>query len=171
LPVSPYDSNMTDFEGFYRDNLRLVFAAAVTRTHEREQALDMTQETFLRAWRCFALVSALALPAQRAWLLTTVRNLAVDAWRRQELEEAANEPPSPPAETPAEMRLDIVDAVSRLPRKDQDIVLLRYIQGMNSREIGQSLGIPEGTVRRRLSLCRMRMAALLPEWATEGAHT
>jgi DNA-directed RNA polymerase specialized sigma24 family protein len=39
---------------------------------------------------------------------------------------------------------------------------------MNSREIGEALGMPEGTVRRRLSRCRAALAHHLSAWAPDG---
>jgi RNA polymerase sigma-70 factor, ECF subfamily len=160
--------HMTEFEFFYRDNLRLVHAAAITHVNGAEEAADIVQEVFLRAWRCFPLVSSLPVPARRAWLLTSVRNCAIDGWRRAGREETLQGEPRGREPPPPELRLDVAGAVSRLPAVDQDIVLMRYVQGMTSREIGESLGMPEGTVRRRLAGCRARLAPLLDGWTQGG---
>jgi RNA polymerase sigma-70 factor, ECF subfamily len=159
---------MNDFEGFYRGNLRLVYAAAIVRVSGAEEAADIVQEAFLRAWRCFPLVSSPTVPARRAWLLTSVRNCAIDGWRRAGREEPLQGEPRDRDPMPAELRLDVAEAVSRLPPVDQDIVLMRYVQDMASREIGEALGMPEGTVRRRLAGCRSRLARLLDGWEQGG---
>ena len=132
-------------------------------------AEDLTQETFLRAWQHYSHVSQLPPPARRAWLVRTVRNLATDAWRRQTLDEAAPSA-SPAPEEPAELRLDVAQALAQLPPEDRDLVVMRYLEEMNSREIGEALGVPEGTVRRRLAECRERLAQHLSQWAPEGAR-
>ena len=44
---------MDEFEDFYRANVRLVHALMLSRTGDRSQAEDLTQDTFLRAWRSF----------------------------------------------------------------------------------------------------------------------
>ncbi len=73
---------MDDFEVFYRRNLRLVYAMALARGVPQTEAEDVTQETFLRAWRHFGLLSEMQPLAQRAWLVQAMRNLATDFWRR-----------------------------------------------------------------------------------------
>ncbi|MFB3881583.1 MAG: RNA polymerase sigma factor [Armatimonadota bacterium] len=171
---------MTAFEAFYRDNLRLVLAVALSTTRSTVKAEDLAQETFLRAWRNYSQLRELATSAQRAWLLTTVRNLAADLWRRQALETSAKAlaAAAPLPDAPADLsgarsalRLDVLQALSELSPEDQQLVLLRYLQEMNSREIGAALGVPEGTVRRRLARCRALLAQRLAQWAPEGAKS
>jgi len=159
---------MDDFERFYRENVRLVAAIAAGRVGDPIQAEDLTQETFLRAWQHYAHVAELPAPARRAWLVRTVRNLATDAWRRRVREEAAPPPAGPPSEQ-FDLRLDVDQALAELPAEDRDLVVMRYVEGMNSREIGEALGTPEGTIRRRLLDCRQVLSARLRQWAPEGA--
>jgi DNA-directed RNA polymerase specialized sigma24 family protein len=47
---------------------------------------------------------------------------------------------------------------------------MRYLEEMNSREIGEVLDMPEGTVRRRLSRCRELLAQSLSDYAGAGAE-
>jgi len=156
---------MTTFEAFYRDNLRLVYAVALSSAREAARAEDLTQEAFLRAWRHYPQLRDLAAPAQRAWLLTTVRNLTTDFWRRQALETNSQAEAKAPPASPAELRLDVLQALSELADGDRELVIMRYLQEMNSREIGKALGMPEGTVRRRLAQCRAVLAQRLAQWA------
>src|SRR5262245_56155672 len=74
---------MDDLEAFYRRNVRLVYAMALAQDPNPTQAADLTQETFLRAWRHFERLSDMDPPAQRAWLIRTLRHLAIDQWRRE----------------------------------------------------------------------------------------
>ncbi len=161
---------MEDFERFYRENVRWVLAIAAGRVGEAAKAEDLTQEAFLRAWRHYPHVSQLPLPAQRAWLVRTVRHLATDAWRRQVLEESRPADETTTAE-PVELRLDVAAALAELAPEERDLVVMRYVEGRNSREIGEALEVPEGTVRRRLAECRARLAPRLTQWAKERAGT
>jgi len=162
---------MQDFESFYREHVRLVMAMARARMIDAEQVEDLTQETFLRAWRHAAEFAGMDPAARRAWLVRTVRNLATDAWRRQTVEAAAAEPdPVATSDGPTELRLDVEHALAQLSPEDRELVTLRYLEDMNSREIGEVLGTPEGTVRRRLSACRERLAQGLAQWAPEGVR-
>ena len=163
---------MDSFESFYRRNVRLVAALARSRSAQTEQAEDLTQETFLRAWRHYRDLEGLEAPAQRAWLVRTARNLATDAWRRRALEAEAMPPAAESGSRQAEtdLRLDVAQALAQLDEHDRELVVMRYLEEMNSREIGEALGVPEGTVRRRLSECRDRLAQHLTQWAPQGAR-
>jgi RNA polymerase sigma-70 factor (ECF subfamily) len=161
---------MDTFEAFYRDNVRLVHALMRSRTRDIEQAEDLTQDTFLRAWRSFAEITGLEPPAQRAWLLRTARNLSIDVWRRRNLEATASAALAPrdgDRDLP-DLRLDVAHALNALEDGDRELVVLRYLEEMNSREIGVVLGIPEGTVRRRLARCRDLLSEHLSQWADDG---
>jgi hypothetical protein len=57
----------------------------------------------------------------------------------------------------------------QLEETDREIVIMRYLQDMTSREIGEALGVPEGSVRRKLSECRQVLASSLGQWAPTGA--
>jgi RNA polymerase sigma-70 factor (ECF subfamily) len=160
---------MGDFETFYRSNVRLVYALVLTRTRDTGQAEDIMQETFLRAWRSFHDLHGLEAPARRAWLVRTARNLAIDVWRREGRGETVASTLADPGveRSSPELRLDVAEALDRLADQDRELVIMRYVEEMNSREIGQALGMPEGTVRRRLSRCRRVLAEHLSQWAPE----
>ena len=169
--VSYGETAMKDFETFYRANVRMVQAMALTRTANMWHAEDLTQDTFLRAWQHYHQLSGWAPAAQRAWLVRTLRNLTTDEWRRARLRRAETAPVADQVSddaTPADLRLDVANALRGLAELDRDIVLLRYVEGMNSREIGEALGMPEGTVRRRLSESRAALAGSLAQWAPGG---
>ena len=67
-------------------------------------------------------------------------------------------------------RLDVARALEGLEDGDQELVVMRYLEEMNSREIGEALGMPEGTVRRRLVRCRELLADRLSQYAGDGAE-
>ena len=164
---------MNDLEAFYRGHMRLVYTMALAQDPDPTRAEDLTQETFLRAWRHFERLSGLDPPAQRAWLVRTLRHLAIDLWRRERAfpQEALELPaaPLPPADRAA-LRLDVARALDALEETDRQIVLLRYLMEMNSREIGKLLNMPEGTVRHRLMRCRSHLAERLAPWAPGGGR-
>jgi len=157
---------MSDFEAFYRANVRLIYALA--RARNAAEAEDLTQETFLRAWQHFGRLSRAEPPAQRAWLVRTLRNLATDVWRRQRADAVWREPLPEPESDRADLRADLQHALKTLDGHDREIVTMRYLEEMNSREIGEALGLPEGTVRRRLAECRGVLAQHLSQWAPKG---
>jgi RNA polymerase sigma-70 factor, ECF subfamily len=141
-------------DGVYRFILRMVGS--------RDEALELTQEVFIKAWQ--------ALPgwqpdAQfRTWLFRIASNTATDSLRRRKvvefvaLEEDYDVPAEsvgPEAQLQARQRLQALDAaLNRLPHDQREIVLLRDMEEMSYSEIGAALGISEGTVKSRLARAR-----------------
>ena len=163
---------MADFEAFYRSNVRMVYALMLARTTNAAAAEDLTQETFLRAWRRFHDLARRETAGQRAWLVRTARNLLVDEWRRETVRarghgESAGRSADPGAR---DLRLDLSRALAALDDGDREMVIMRYLEEMNSREIGEAVGMPEGTVRRRLAKCRRLLAQRLQQWAPGGGE-
>jgi RNA polymerase sigma-70 factor (ECF subfamily) len=163
---------MGEFEAFYRSNVRMVYALMLARTTNVAAAEDLTQETFLRAWRRFHELSGFESGAQRAWLARTARNLLVDEWRRESVRAREREESvaHPPEQATSDLRMDLAQALASLEDGDREMVIMRYLEEMNSREIGEGLGMPEGTVRRRLARCRSLLAEKLRQWAPGGGE-
>ena len=162
---------MNEFDDFYRKNLRLVYSLALAQGLIPCLAEELTQETFLRAWRHNAVLAGMEAMAQRAWLVKTLRNLIHDNWRQSR----------PTTTIPLEMaddsvehtertalRLDVANALSALSESEREIVTLRYFLQLNSREIGEMLHLPESTVRRKLMECRKLLAEKLVGWESTG---
>lgn len=158
------------FNEFYQSYVRLVYATALSRNGIPCAAEDLTQETMLRAWRGFEQVQNLAPAAQRAWLLTTLRNLTVDAVRKEKPDrwqswESQPEQSSGGGTDMSSLRLDVAKALTKLDPLDREIVVLRYFADLSSPEIGETLSMPESTVRRRLMNCREKLATALAPWS------
>ena len=137
-----------------------------------EDALDLTQEAFVRAWQ--------ALPqwepnAQfRTWLFRIASNAALDQLRRgkavrfeplDETFESADPGAGPErrAETAQEVRR-LEAALARLAPEHREILLLREVEDMSYEEIGRVLAIAEGTVKSRIARAR---AALIADTARD----
>lgn len=135
-------------------------------TSSPDDALDLTQDTFLRAYQHIARWRPEAL--FRTWLFRIARNVAFDRMRRDrrvefvELEEDAELPdttaaPDAALETAQRYRL-LESALERLPPDHREILLLREIEEMSYDEIALVLELNPGTVKSRLARAR---AALL----------
>jgi RNA polymerase sigma factor (sigma-70 family) len=61
------------------------------------------------------------------------------------------------------MAIDVWDAVSRLPRRQREVIALRYLAALSEREVAQTLGIAPGTVARSLHDARRTLAQALGE--------
>jgi len=142
-----------------------VYRLAYARTGSREDAEDITQETFLRLVR--AAPKFRDEEHCRAWLLRVAANCAGDLfrapWRKRDrpLEEAERVPaPEQPLESGG-----VLEAVLSLPEGYRLPIHLFYYEGMSVKEIAQVLGKREGTVRTRLTRGRALLRDRLREEA------
>lgn len=142
----------------------MVYRQAYARTGSREDAEDITQETFLRLVR--------AAPDFReeehckAWLLRVAANCAGDLhrspWRRRVVPlEEAGEMSAPELESG-----DMGEVLLALPEDYRVVVHLYYYEEMSTEEIAHVLGKRKGSIRTRLSRARKRLRQILAE--TEG---
>ncbi|WP_147448075.1 RNA polymerase sigma factor [Solirubrobacter pauli] len=153
------------FEVLYDRHCAAVHRLACRYVGAGSAAEDVTQETFIGAWRArqqFACERGNA----RGWLLTIARNRAVDALRRGARQNLAFDESYDPAgpdcvetETFSRERAgEIAGALRLLPVEQRDVIELAFAAGMTHPEIAAQLQIPLGTVksRARLGLNRLR---------------
>ena len=134
------------FEVLYYRYRDWVAHMAFRFTGDRDLALDVLQETFLYFSKKFP---GFQLTAKvTTFLYPAVRNYSITARRKGErfvLEETI--PESAAAEKPQDT---IGDLISALPEEQQEVLLLRFVDGMSMEEIAAALRIPAGTVKSRL---------------------
>jgi RNA polymerase sigma-70 factor (ECF subfamily) len=118
-----------------------------------EEASEAAQETFVRAY--FSLRDLKKPGSFPAWLFGIANRVVMETRRANKRRKCAalNEQysaESPPQ--PGENRdWEVTAAVGRLPDLYREVVLLRFFSGLSCDEIGQSLGVPLGTITKRLS--------------------
>jgi RNA polymerase sigma-70 factor (ECF subfamily) len=140
----------------------------LTRNHE--DAEDVVQEAFLRAFSAF---ENLRGADAKAWLLTIVRNTSLTWLKRNRtvagmlpLEDQV-EDPSEPSPDPEERlvissdRDEVRRALEQLPLEFREAVVLRELEGLSYKEIAGTIGVPLGTVMSRLSRGREWLRRLL----------
>ena len=159
-----------DFEEVALVHLDLLYRTALRLTHDRAEADDLVQETWLRALRHFDQFD----PGSncRAWLVTILRNAFLNRLRRQgrerlESEMTGERGDSAPFEdsviersTPEEeffqtvFHGDVERALKSLSPASQQVIVLADFEGFTYKEIAQVLNCPIGTVMSRLSRAR-----------------
>jgi RNA polymerase sigma-70 factor, ECF subfamily len=127
-------------------------AYLVGRLGNRDLAEEAAQEAFVRAW--FSLSKLRSARAFLPWLIGIASRAAKEQARPGQKVRAAGDLLDAPA--PAEPQAGSGDesltrAVARLPEEYREAVLLRYHAGMSCSEMSEHLGIPVGSVTKRLS--------------------
>jgi RNA polymerase sigma-70 factor, ECF subfamily len=145
------------FEQLYRDHLRDVYSYCYYRVGNHHDAEDLTEQTFLQAYRHFerACRESNGRPL-RPWLIRIVHNLASnyhrDRSRRPESALESADPLSHPHATEQvvegreELR-EVMKGLAHLPEDRRDALVMRFALGMSNREIARSLGRTDGATK------------------------
>jgi RNA polymerase sigma-70 factor (ECF subfamily) len=143
---------------------RPLFNVAWRMLGDREEARDVVQGAFVKAWEKLGTFD----PRYRffSWIYRIVVNESLNArWRRPTLQPLETDLPSPggPAEAVRERELTdcVQKALRRLSGDDRQVIALRHFADLSYAEIGEALGLPEKTVKSRLHEARQRLGRVL----------
>jgi len=153
------------------DHQRMVFQLALHLLGDRQEALDLSQEVFLRVFR--TLKQFRGQSTLRTWIYRIVVNQASNRqrwWRRRHRSEqvSLDDLPVTRRELPDARLSSLPDrvlqqretservwqALNRLPFDQRAVIVLREIDGLSYEEIATSLDVAVGTVKSRLARAR-----------------
>jgi RNA polymerase sigma-70 factor, ECF subfamily len=152
-------------EGLYRAYHHAVYSYSLLLLRDQALAEDNAQDVFLRIWS-----KASAYQSGRnakAWMMGITRHSALDLLRKSARETGLDDLPEEDLaeDDPAELRivenLDIRHALRTLPAKDRQIVLLKAVAGLPSKDVGQLLGMASSTVHWRYQRALSRLIHLI----------
>ena len=169
------------FDRLVRQHQQQVFAVALRMLGDPDEAQDVAQDAFVRAFRS---IGAFRREAKLStWLIAITMNLCRNRrrwWARRKRviagpleapadpgEESIGEQVADPSPTPAEIAQrreqggQILAALQRLTEDARVVVVLRDVQGHSYEEIAQMLRCQVGTVKSRLNRARWQLRALL----------
>jgi RNA polymerase sigma-70 factor (ECF subfamily) len=148
---------------FVRDYYPDVYRYLLYLTGRAEMAEDLTQETFLHAWRGLGAFEGRA--SLRVWLHRIAHRELLQALRGERphasLEEVAELVPAPDAGWVD--RIELRNVLGKLLAEQAEVVVLHYLHGYDCAEIAQIVGIHVSTIKYRLSRARLRLAQELGE--------
>lgn len=154
------------FDQLYADASGRLFAVALRIMKDRAEAEDVLQEAFIRIWQksdSFRPGQAKAI----SWLITIVRNLAIDKLRARQMpvapmemaQDIADENPTPEAEASnTEVRAQLDACLEELEVNRAEAIRSAYIEGYSYQELAARFDTPLNTIRTwlRRSLLRLR---------------
>ncbi|HEV7847270.1 MAG TPA: RNA polymerase sigma factor [Thermoleophilaceae bacterium] len=146
-----------DFTELYRLHLRDVYSYAYYRVGNHHDAEDLTEQTFLQAYRHFerAQRESDGRPL-RPWLIRIAHNLAANFYRDRsrrpmtQLDDASILQEPHGTEELVEEReelQEVLEGVSKLPDDRREALIMRFALGMDNREIARTLGRSEGATK------------------------
>ncbi len=157
--------------------MRRAYYVALGLVGSHDDALDLSQEAFARAFRARA-----SLDPDRpfyAWLYQIVRRLCFNHLRDRKIRARRLQEAGPwlvsqaavgaQASDPglsaerSELRARLQSAIEALPEREREVLVLKEFEGLRYREIAELLGIPIGTVMSRLYAARRDLAGSLED--------
>ena len=139
--ASTYDEN---FAGLYRISFRVAYRILGSSAEAEDVAQDTMAKAYSRWWRI--------RPDAARWVSRVSANGAIDAWRkRSRTDLTADELVRAHDGEPIIERLALVDALSRLSRRQREVVVLRYLAGYPEADVAEILECSVGTVKTHAS--------------------
>ena len=147
--------------------------------HERELALDLSQDVFVKAYA--ALRSYRPQYKFSTWLFRIASNTVIDHWRKKKmflmsldqpidedcpdltLQVADDEPSVTRAYELGELRTKIEAALAKVPLALRELFIWRHVNGFSYEEMAEMKGLPVGTVKNRVFQAKEMMKKLLGE--------
>jgi RNA polymerase sigma-70 factor (ECF subfamily) len=170
------DGDRAAFDGLVRAHFKRVYAFTHRLIRSHEDAEDLAQECFVRAWR--------ALPHYReeaafaTWLCRIALHLAQDhrrsGARRAIAIPVEPETPASAASSPAEaltrgeMAQEVAAALDRLPARLRAALVLRTIEGREYDEVAEITGVKSTTARTQVMQARKLLQRALAPWLSRG---
>jgi RNA polymerase sigma-70 factor (ECF subfamily) len=177
-------SRQAEFEEQTLPYLNSLYGFAVVLTNNTDDAHDLVQDAYLRAFRFYARYQQIA--NYKAWLFTLTKNLFINRYHQRAREisladlDVVDEEPYESAagillfardrHERGIFRRDLETALAAMPEKLRLAVILRDVEGFDYKEISEIMGCPLGTVMSRLSRGRNHLKKSLSDyWITPGS--
>jgi RNA polymerase sigma-70 factor, ECF subfamily len=150
------------FDEFYAGTAARIVRHAYALTGDLDDARDIAQESFARAWQRWSWVCACDSP--EAWVRRVATNLAASSWRRARTVRLLAARDAGTAKHVPEISTDTVALVAglrTLSQRQRTVVVLYYLADLPVEQIAAELGCPAGSVKAWLSRGRAALAAAL----------
>jgi RNA polymerase sigma-70 factor (ECF subfamily) len=168
------------FAELYRAHLRDVYSYAYYRVGDHHDAEDLTEQTFLQAYRHFerALAESDGRPL-RPWLIRIAHNLAANLYRdrsrkpQTHIDETTIISAPHTTEQLVEGRdelMRILEGVQQLPDDRREALIMRFALGMDNREIARALGRSDGATKVLIHRAIRQLEEIVGTTAKEGAR-
>lgn len=171
IQVALNAGNPADFKTIYDASMAMLFRISYKIVNDEEAAEDLVHDSLIKAnEKCLVFPS---INDAKYWLIRVVKNASLNYVKRKDRERKAYEKvlyedhrKSESGETDLlkkETMKKAKEALSKLPKNLQEVLVLKEYGEMNYKEIGQVLGITEGNVKVRVFRAREQLLKILGE--------
>ena len=168
-----------EFSDLYRRHLRDVYSYSYYRVGNHHDAEDLTEQTFLQAYRHFerAQRESQGRPL-RPWLIRIAHNLAANLYRDRSRKPASSIDDTDVLTAPhtteqlvegREQLSRVLEGVRQLPDDRREALIMRFALGMDNREIARALGRTDGATKVLLHRAIRQLEGMVSEPSRDGS--
>ncbi len=143
-----------ELEDVFRAHQQAVFAYFLRVIGDRQDAEELTQETFVRA--CSAAIRFRGDSSIKTWLFGIARRVLLEALRAGLFDRTEQLPDVAAAGDRADVRIDLERALASLGVSDREVLVIVHVLGFEPREAAAVVGVSAETFRVRLHRARRR---------------
>ena len=150
------------FERFYESQVDSVFRFCVLRVGSREEALDISAESWSRLW--LEINKGKVIPQKKSYIFAIARNLIIDWYRKKKpssldfmLEGGDLDIPFDVEDTgimsaeDASLAKSSLEVLKRVPASYREVLYLKFLEGLQPQEIGEIMGMSANAVSIRIN--------------------
>lgn len=158
------DGDVEAFGELYGIYVDRIYRYVFNQVKDKMRAEDVAEEVFVKAWKAIGSCKGRGQTFS-SWLYRIAHNYMIDNFRSQQMYwpldvEIPVETADPGLQAATESdRQELLATVSRLPENQKQVILLKFIEGLDNTEIGQVMGKSQGAIR----ILQMRALASLRE--------
>ncbi len=169
------DEKRNIFEKIYHQESDRVFRYIMFRLSDREEVLDIVEESFYKLWQ--KIVEGEAIENPRAWLLRVARNRVIDTYKKRkavsleemtynEEDEYSTDIADPDAHHKLEISVEasyVLEKIEELPKQYRDIIRMRYMDDLSPKEISEILEISANAASLRINHALQKLREIIIE--------
>ena len=154
------------FGNLYTIYVEQIYRYVFYQVKDKMTAEDITEEVFIKAWRAIDSCKGRG-ETFSSWLYRIAHNYTIDVLRSRQKRLARETEVTADvsySKQEAEVRLkrqELLEAVARLPQNQKQVIILKFIEGLDNQEIGQVMNKNQGAIRvlqmRALATLRQRL--------------
>lgn len=160
------EDEMRDFLRGYEEHADALFRYCLYKTSDREHAMDLVQETFMKTWHYMEQGGKVV--NLKAFLYKALNNLIIDGYRKRKTVslDALEDGGFDPVDERSVSEEDVIDGkraielLQRLPTEYRDAVFMRYVGGLDLSEIAEITGETENAISVRIHRGIKKLKAL-----------
>ncbi len=156
------------FDSLYDTHTDAIFRFCFFKTGDREIAKDLTQDVFVKVFN--HIKKGEEIVNEKAFLYAIAKNVVIDFWRKKKSVNEADLPEGFMNTVPSQSNTEVLaeyqiflSLLDKLSPTDREVIILRYVEDMSSKDMAELLGERENTILVRISRATEKLKKMVEE--------